>query len=526
MRLRLGSASLRRPPLAQSACPRPTLRRSFLTLAIETSCDDTSVAIVENKTSAAQDQSTGAVLYFHKKVTSDNTAHHGVHPLRALESHQETLAQLVDEAMHHLPLVDSNVDASEKWPVVTFPPRGESDRAWTRRRPDFISVTRGPGMRSNLFCGLDTAKGLAAAWQAHALTPRLVAALENAQRTGHAAEDWTVPDKSGARGTIALEPDFPFLSVLVSGGHTLLIRSASLTDHEILASTSDIAVGECLDKVARAVLPSEALHGAKTTMYGALLERFAFCGDPGDNNQRANPTPEIELEKQHTEDKYRLDIATAEAHRTIYGTRRDYGYTVPRNQYEGQKQNVTKFGWGLQQPLSKGAGGLKSKSLEFSFSGLLTAVERLVRYHTNQDTGKPGKLERPIEGPQLEERKALARESMRAAFEHLASRVLLALQQDSLENPAPGARIKTVVVSGGVAANSFLRYILASIMSAHGYSDARIAFPPSSLCTDNAAMIAWTGIEMYSAGHASPRDIRARRKWPLDQLLSPHEEDP
>ena len=115
---------------------RPGLRRPLLTLGIETSCDDTSVAILERHEPDSPHPGR-AELHFHKKVTSDNSKFGGVYPLVALQSHQENLALLVSEAIPHL--------------------RG--------RTPDFVSVTRGPGMRSNLFTGVDTAKGLAVAWQ-------------------------------------------------------------------------------------------------------------------------------------------------------------------------------------------------------------------------------------------------------------------------------------------------------------------------------------------------------------------------
>jgi N6-L-threonylcarbamoyladenine synthase len=110
-----------------------------MTLAIETSCDDTSVAIVEK---GVRDGNTVARLHFHQKVTSNNHAFQGVHPLWTLRSHQENLADLVADALQHLPTHQG-----------------------VRILPDFVSVTRGPGMRSNLMCGLDTAKGLAVAWQ-------------------------------------------------------------------------------------------------------------------------------------------------------------------------------------------------------------------------------------------------------------------------------------------------------------------------------------------------------------------------
>lgn len=119
-----------------------------MTLAVETSCDDTSVAIVEK---GVHDGNTVARLHFHKKVTSNNHAFQGVHPLLTLKSHQENLADLVAEAIEHLP-----------------------NHEGARRLPDFVSVTRGPGMRSNLMCGLDTAKGLAVAWQVIATVRFLV----------------------------------------------------------------------------------------------------------------------------------------------------------------------------------------------------------------------------------------------------------------------------------------------------------------------------------------------------------------
>lgn len=104
-----------------------------------------------------------AQLHFHKKVTSDNSAFQGVHPLVSLQAHQENLADLVAQAIEHLPLsewghaVEDGLSEKEEM--------GSAADIVTRRIPDFITVTRGPGMRSNLSTGLDTAKGLAAAWQ-------------------------------------------------------------------------------------------------------------------------------------------------------------------------------------------------------------------------------------------------------------------------------------------------------------------------------------------------------------------------
>lgn len=282
--------------------------------------------------------------------------------------------------------------------------------------------------------------------QAHALTPRLVAALQNAQRANQSSNE--VPYK--------IEPAFPFLSVLASGGHTLLISSASLTDHKVLASTNDIAVGECLDKVARVVLPPGLLRTARTTMYGALLEKFAFS----DLHDAEICASSIELEmgqgnKVKKADEYHLEDNTVVEYQAMYAAQ--YAYTIPKNNEEALERNISKWGWAFNQPLTKAAGGLKRQSMEMSFSGLMTSVERAVQFNMDATTGKLTKVERSADAISMEERKDMAREAMRAAFEHVASRVVLGLQQVS--------NVKTVVMSGGVAANSYLRYMYESALS-------------------------------------------------------------
>ena len=124
-------------------------------------------------------------------------------------------------------------------------------------------------MISSLAVGMDTAKGLALAWNrpfvgvnhmlAHALTPRLVAALGK---------------EAGAEAT---DVTFPFLTVLVSGGHTLLVRSEALTSHRVLAGSIDIAIGDMVDKAARSLLLDELMAAqGEAVVYGRLLEEFCF----------------------------------------------------------------------------------------------------------------------------------------------------------------------------------------------------------------------------------------------------------
>lgn len=267
-------------------------------------------------------------------------------------------------------------------------------------------------MRSSLTTGLDTAKGLAVAWQiplvgvnhmqAHALTPRLDSAL-----SGSPVHEDPTRDKShrgnpsiGAK-KLTYKPDFPFLSLLVSGGHTLLVHSESLTSHPILATTTDIAIGDAIDKIARLVLPPPILQEGREIMYGRLLERFAFP-DGGS----------------------------------------DCYYTPPRTRGEEIARKETKWGWALVPPLAETRSGSKSRAMEFTFSGLGSAVKRICEVKAEMSN---------------EERLELAREAMKLAFEHLASRVGWALK--NLEDQGQDAT--TLVVSGGVASNGFLRTVYA-----------------------------------------------------------------
>jgi N6-L-threonylcarbamoyladenine synthase len=151
--------------------------------------------------------------------------------------------------------------------------------------------------------------------------------------------------------------------------------------------------------------------------------------------------------------------------------------------------------------------------MAFSFSGLLTSIERLMRQKAQTE---------PLEPISTEERRDLARETLRVSFEHLASRILLYLEDTVGRNAEKSGldasgKIDTVVVSGGVASNRYLRHLLRAMLDARGYSHIKVAFPPPSLCTDNALMIAWAGMEMYTSGYQSTLDITPIRKWSMDQ---------
>lgn len=453
-------------------------RENLLALAIESSCDDTCVAILERCTSTG-----AAKLRFNKKVTSDNREFRGVHPTVAVLSHTANLAPLVHEALGHLPEAATDKEdprSPDRWHQLC------SVRGTVRRRPDFVAVTRGPGMTSNLATGLNTAKGLATAWgvpllgvnhmQAHALTPRLVSALA---RWPPGEEEPGRSSGDNGKEHEAEPAAFPYLSLLVSGGHTLLVYSRSLCDHKILASANNIAIGDMLDKCARLILPASELSGTSNVMYGALLEHFVFPptvrADDINNssNSSSKPTPGKTAVNNY-----------------------DYEYTPPARRADEIATFDSGLGWTLT-PLLAG-----TTAMTYNFSGFSSQVQRIIE-------------ERPDMG--LDERRLLGRHAMRLAFEHLASRLLFALKKNKETDGEDGMKdVTTVVVAGGVASNRYLMHVLRAMLAVRGFGHLEINAPPPALCTDNAAMIAWTGMEMFEEGYRSQLGILAMRKWPVD----------
>jgi tRNA A37 threonylcarbamoyltransferase TsaD len=463
---------------------RSSSHRSLLTLAIETSCDDTCVAILEKRGAAAR-------LLHNDKATSDLRRFRGVEPRWATVGHTATLASLVDKALRALPRIDGNKGTSAGGVIAL----GPDD---LRRKPDFVSVTGGPGMRSSLSVGLNTAKGLAVAWQvplvivhhmkAHALTPRLVHA------TGLPWPDKDDPQQQDP--TAAARPAFPFLTLLVSGGHTQLVLSRSVSSHTILADARNVAIGDMLDKCARAILPEDVLERADSVMYGRELERFAFPDLSSSSSQTHNNSNPY-----------------------------DYHPPISRAQEIQPYQSPT-HAWVLKPPI------YNTRALVFDFSGFGGDV-RAIATRSEPFHNLP-----PLTLP---ERRELARETMRLAFEHLCGRVILALQamkrgELSLYPDLPASQEleaiqlpQTLVISGGVAANTFLMHVFQEMLQARGYGWMEVVTPPAELCTDNAAMVAWAGMEMFESGEMETRgpkvalDALPRAKWPLGEGLEEEE---
>ncbi|CCF56110.1 hypothetical protein KAFR_0A06750 [Kazachstania africana CBS 2517] len=194
-------------------------RRYYNILAIETSCDDTSIAYLQTENSMGRSK-----VVKHVKSTLDSVQTGGIIPTDAVSHHQEQLGKLLRTHFSRAQIQNTNV----------------------------ICVTRGPGMVGSLSVGLSFAKGLSAGigckllgvhhMLGHLLVPRL-----------------------------SQEIEFPFISLLVSGGHSILVSSKSVLEHEILCESIDIAAGDALDKCGREI-------GLRGNMIGKELE--SFVGNP------------------------------------------------------------------------------------------------------------------------------------------------------------------------------------------------------------------------------------------------------
>ncbi|KAK7737464.1 Mitochondrial tRNAs modification protein [Cytospora paraplurivora] len=265
-------------------------------------------------------------------------------------------------------------------------------------------------------------------------------------------------------------PHYPFLTLLVSGGHTMLLHTTSNVDHRILASTqrgrvelqekeSPVAIGDMLDKCARAIVPVEAFpQKAESVIYGQLMEDFV-------RNSK-------------------------------YNGMLHHAYKAPEKRQDEIEVYRSKEGWILPPPLRL------TREMKYDFSGLGGMVRSIMQ-------NKPDMSR--------QERAELAYHTMRLAFEHLASRVILALQEDEKLLAEPP---KHLVLSGGVASNKFLRKVIEAVLKARGFDDIQLIAPHPKWCTDNAAMIAWTGAKMYESGWTTDRTFLPMGEWPIEQIMT------
>lgn len=195
--------------------------KETIILGIETSCDDTSAAVIKNY----------SVL---SNVTSTQLIHErygGVVPELASRSHQENIVQVVDAAISKANIELKDIDA--------------------------IAFTQGPGLLGSLLVGTSFAKSFAMARN----IPLIAVHHMKAHILAHFIDD------AGYQ-----KPEFPFLCLTVSGGHTQIVRVNSPQDMEIIGRTIDDAAGEAFDKVAKML--------GLTYPGGPLIDRHARDGNP------------------------------------------------------------------------------------------------------------------------------------------------------------------------------------------------------------------------------------------------------
>jgi len=342
-----------------------TATRPYM-LGIETSCDETAASIV------AADRTILSSIVLSQ--TPLHAAYGGVVPEIAARAHLEHCDGLVRRSL--------------------------DDAGLRMRDLDAVAATVGPGLIGGLIVGAMTGKAIALA--------RRIPFLAINHLEGHAL-------------SARLDPgvEFPYLLLLVSGGHCQLLMVRGVGRYLRLGTTIDDAAGEAFDKTAK--LLDLGYPG------GPALERCARAGD----------------------------------------ARR---FDLPR-------------------PLHGRAG------CDFSFSGLKTAVRLLV--------------ERLGEGRSAKDTADVAAAFQLAVADVIEDRTRHALILAQDHGHAPSA----LVVAGGVAANQAIRLRLARLAATHGLS---LKAPPLALCTDNAAMIAWAGLERLARGLTDQLDAAARPRWPLD----------
>jgi len=264
------------------------------------------------------------------------------------------------------------------------------------KKPDAIAYTKGPGLVGALMVGSSIAHALSYAWDipvvgVHHMEAHIMAVMLEEE-----------------------QPTYPFIALIVSGGHTLLLKVNGLGDYELLGDTLDDAVGEAFDKTASLLgLPYPG---------GPALSKLAEQGDPA-------------------------------------------RFHFPR-------------------PMVNRPG------FDFSFSGLKTFALNCVNHELSSNEDEQVKAD-------------IARAFEEAVVDTLFIKCRRALDATGIDE---------LVVAGGVSANQRLRQRLQSSLAAKVY------FPRHEFCTDNAAMVAYTGFCRLQNGKTEGLEIHAKPRWPISRI--------
>lgn len=344
------------------------MKKKLIFLGIETSCDETAAAVVREKSDG-----TGEILS--NIVSSQVNVHKefgGIVPELAARAHVEKIEFIIRKTIK-----ESNLNLNKL---------------------DGIAATAGPGLIVCLTVGLNAGKAIAGSLnkpfiavnhlEGHALSPKINKKIE-----------------------------FPYLLLLISGGHTQFLEVNGVNNYIRLGTTIDDALGEAFDKTAK-------LLGIEFPG-GPIIEKWAKKGD--------------------------------------------------KNYFN------------LPKPILKKAG------CNLSFAGLKTAVLR---------TSKKLKNEK--------EKYHLAASFQKTINEILYEKTKIAMEKFLVNK---NNKTNTFVIAGGVASNISIRKILVKLAKEKNFTP---VFPPINLCSDNAAMIAWAGIERYKINLIDNLEFLSRARWPLD----------
>jgi len=216
-------------------------------LAIETSCDETSIAVVEKLES-------GFVRVISHVLASSSKTHvktGGIVPEVAAREQLTAIIPTLEQTLAKA------ISLEENTPTENIP--NKKLQAWVETQIDALAVTQGPGLIGSLLVGVETAKTLAYAWGKPLIPVNHI--------VGHIYANWIETNQNQVS-----PPAFPLLALTVSGGHTNLIYFKSHQDYTIIGTTRDDAAGECFDKCAR-VLGLKYPGGPKISKLAAQLNR-------------------------------------------------------------------------------------------------------------------------------------------------------------------------------------------------------------------------------------------------------------
>ena len=336
-------------------------------LGIETSCDETGVAIFDEEKGLIANQ-----LYSQIEMHAD---YGGVVPELASRDHIRKTLPLIDAALKEANLTAKDIDG--------------------------IAYTAGPGLVGALLVGATIARSLAYAWQ--------VPALGVHHMEGHLLAPMLEDNP----------PPFPFVALLISGGHTQLVKVDGVGQYELLGESIDDAAGEAFDKTGK-------LLGLDYPA-GVAVSKLAEQGTPN-------------------------------------------RFIFPR-------------------PMTDRPG------LDFSFSGLKTFAANTINANLNAE----GKLDEQT-------RCDIAHAFQQAVVDTIIIKCKRALQQTGY---------KRLVMAGGVSANKQLRADLAQMMK---NLKGEVFYPRPQFCTDNGAMIAYTGFLRLKHGEHTDLSVSVKPRWAMTDL--------